>query len=214
MYGKDCNTVGSNASGDGDYYQNEGYYFFMSTSNTYSWNNGGWTYHSAGGWKSCQFRTSVLGSDTIPTSAKAKTFPSVFPSEWKQVMTSVSKYGDNAGKTGIQLLNEYNSRNYTTNSVTATTEYISLLGMYEYFNSSDTGNGNPNEETKSKQYQYYLLGNSTIHYKHSSTTTAVKVYTRSIIWDEAYWAGIGTNGKMFSPESSDSRGISPVFFIG
>ena len=128
--------------------------FCMNTSNS-----------NSGGWKESHMRNALLGSSSAPDSPPAHSLMAALPTDLRAVMQPVSKYTNNTG----------NSE--SSSAVTATVDWLWLLAEFEAYGFSLFSN--QHERNSQKQYGYFAFGNSTIAYKHSFTSTAVKWWLRS-----------------------------------
>ena len=109
---------------------------------------------NSGGWNNSYMRNSICPA-----------FKNALPADLKSVLKTVTKYTDNTGNSTA------------ASAVTATTDEVFLLAEYEVLGTISQGNSN--ESSKQKQYDYYSAGNSKIKYNHSATSTAVFWWLRS-----------------------------------
>ena len=167
---------------------------------------------NTGGWKSCYGRSTVLGSDSAPTSPRASTLLAALPSDLRAVMKSVTKYTDNKGD-----VDTYG----TASCVTATTDYLPLLCEYELYGvrSDDTANAmqlklgaNPYEANYTKQYDYYAAGNSRLKRKHTVTTRVTYWWLRSP-QGKIYFTVVNTDGTSTLSSNSNRQGLAPAFAV-
>ena len=125
-------------------------------------------------------------------------------------MADVTKYTDNTGNKSTSEAN-----------VTATTDKLFLLSLYEVFgsvngNGRDTQRCNPYEANYQQQYDYYKNGASKIRYKHNATSTACIWWLRSQQINTSkgtnygYVAAAGTSG---GANANYSYGVVPCFAI-
>ena len=126
------------------------YYSYMNTSST-----------NVGGWNGCGMRNTTM----------ANFQNSILPSEWRNVLKSCTKYTDNAG--GGSKDNPAHASN-----VTATSEKVFLLSEYEVQGVQSYA-ANSAEKNYQEQYEYFKNGNSKVHYRHDSPTSANLWWLRS-----------------------------------
>lgn len=165
-------------------------YFSMNSSNT-----------NAGGWNSCQMRTTILGSNSAPTSPTSNTFLAALPSDLRAVMKSCIKYSDNTG-----------GGSDTAGYVTSTTDYLFLLSEFEYHGARTYANSA--EQSYQARYAYYQAGNSKIKYKHNSAGTAAYVWCRSV--NSSYsttFCLVSTDGSANYQSAYRSWGVAPAFCV-
>lgn len=142
---------------------------------------------NSGGWKESHMRNALLGSSSAPDSPPAHSLMAALPSDLRAVMQPVSKYTNNTGNSS------------SSSAVTATTDYLWLLAEFETYGFSLFSLRD--ERNSQKQYDYFASGNSTIAYKHSSTSAVVVWWLRSPYDDnDQYFCQGGTD-----TESSDIR---------
>ncbi len=163
-------------------------YFSMNSSDT-----------NSGGWNSSQMRTTLLGSNSTPTSPTASTLLAALPSDLRAVMKSCTKYSDNTG-----------GGSDTAGYVTSTTDYLFLLSEWEYHGARTYANSA--EQNYQAQYAYYQAGNSKIKYKHNATGTAANVWCRSVGSSNSYgFCLVYTDGSAYGSGASYSYGVAPGF---
>lgn len=107
-----------------------------------------------GGWKDANLRKLLGSTATTPQEAANNTFLYLLEDALKEQLSPMSVYTDNVGR--------FNS---IFDSVTETTEYITLLSPYECGFSFDESVANTAEETYQETYSYYNLGG--FHRRHS-----------------------------------------------
>ena len=160
--------------------------------------------YNYGGWKGSDLRYDILGAtSTAPsqynvnkntsnvgydataatlTSPKANTLLAALPSDLRNVLRLRTHYVDNKG----------NKSNVDVN-VTSVTDAVSLLAEYEVFGSR--GYANQYEQNHQTRMKYYANGNSTIKYKHSDTSAAVRWWECSPNYDtSSNFCAVLTNG--------------------
>ena len=163
-------------------------YFSMNASHT-----------NSGGWKSSQMRTNICGTSL---SSYSGTIIAVIPAELRDALKSVTKYTENTAGGG----------GFSSDSVTATTDYFFLLSEYEVFGS--ISNANNNEASKQAQYAYYSAGNSKIKYKHNETSTAARWWLRSPpAGDPDGFVYVHTDGTPSIGFANYSFGFAPGFCV-
>jgi hypothetical protein len=157
---------------------------------------------NTGGWASSYMRTTILGSDSDPTTPKANTLLAALPSELRAVMKPVTKYSDNKG-----------DGTNTAAGVTATTDYLWLLAAYE-LGSNLGASPNKVEANYQAQYDYYASGNSRTKYKHNATSTSAYWWTRSV-WGQysSKFLVVYSDGSVWEKNSYLSQGMSPAFAV-
>ena len=163
-------------------------YFSMNSSNT-----------NSGGWKSSQMRTNICGTSL---SSYSGTIIAVIPAELRDVLKSVTKYTENTADGG----------GFSSDSVTATTDYFFLLSEFEVFGSISQANSN--EASKQAQYAYYSAGNSKIKYKHNETSTAAGWRLRSSPAGDLFgFLYVYTDGTVSCSWANYSSGFAPGFCV-
>ena len=163
-------------------------YFSMNASNT-----------NSGGWKSSQMRTNICGTSL---SSYSGTIIAVIPAELRDALKSVTKYTENTAGGG----------GFSSDSVTATTDYFFLLSEYEVFGSISRANSN--EASKQAQYAYYSAGNSKIKYKHNETSTAANWWLRSPPAGDPFgFVYVHTEGTLSIGFANYSFGFAPGFCV-
>ena len=165
---------------------------------------------NSGGWKGCDMRYDILGStDTDngePTTACATdpvsgTLMAAFPVALRAVMRPATKYTDNTG-----------GGNNNASYVTATQDYMPLLAEFEV--QGERASANSAEQNYQMQYAYYANGNSKVKYKQSSTGSSARWRCRSPrASNGSDFCTVGTDGSATGNGASNSRGVSPAFFI-
>lgn len=104
------------------------------------------------------------------------------------------------------------SNNNSSSNVTATQETIYLLAEFEIFGSR--GFANQYEQNHQTQYQYYKNGNSKVKYNHTSSSSAVYWWERSVYCDNSgtsTFCFVDNNGSADRDYASDSYGFAPAF---
>ncbi len=161
--------------------------FTMNTSNT-----------NSGGWAGSHMRTTVLGSDTTPTSPRANTLLAALPADLRAVMKPITKYSDNTG-----------GGSNTASYVTSTTDYLPLLSEFEVQGARSYANSA--EQNYQQQYAYYQAGNSKVHYKHDATGTAAYAWCRSVYATNTnYFCLVYTNGGAINGSAYISWAVAPA----
>ena len=125
----------------------------MNTSNT-----------NDGGWAQSYMRNNICG--TSLTDYPATSFLAVLPDELRAVLKPITKYTNNSGNSTSQ------------SAVTATTDYIFLLGYYEVL--GDTIQINEYEASYQQQYDYYKSEESRIKYRYNDLTYSTEYWLRSL----------------------------------
>mgnify|MGYP002615697646 CR=1 FL=1 len=162
--------------------------FTMNTSNT-----------NSGGWAGSHMRTTVLGSDTTPTSPRANTLLAALPADLRAVMKPITKYSDNTG-----------GGSNTASYVTSTTDYLPLLSEFEVQGARSYANSA--EQNYQQQYAYYQAGNSKVHYKHDATGTAADAWCRSVrATNTNIFCRVNTGGSAGTDYADDSWAVAPGF---
>ena len=162
--------------------------FTMNTSNT-----------NSGGWAGSHMRTTVLGSDTTPTSPRANTLLAALPADLRAVMKPITKYSDNTG-----------GGSNTASYVTSTTDYLPLLSEFEVQGARSYANSA--EQNYQQQYAYYQAGNSKVHYKHDATGTAAYAWCRSVYAAATNsFCRVYTNGSASGTGAYYSWAVAPGF---
>ena len=180
-------------------YGSDGSYFGMNTTST-----------NSGGWESSYMRYTVLGSTdtqngdataTTATSPKENTLMSCFPSDLRAVMRPMYIYSDNTGGTS-------NTASY----VTGTLDYLPLLAEFEIFGTRTKANSA--EQNYQIQYQYYKDGNSKVKHRHSSTSSTVPWWERSIATTYASsFCMVTSGGTSGSQAANYSYSLAPMFKV-
>ena len=157
-------------------------------------------------WDECQIRTSILGSDSTPTSPTANTLLAALPADLKAVMRPVSKYSHN------NLSGNWNKQS----DVTATTDYLPLLAEFEIFGVRK--NANSYEQNKQAQYDYYKAGNSPGRAKHNVTGEQCGYWTRSLCNSytsgaSEYMCNCTSAGVTGYSSPVFSQGVAPLFVV-
>ena len=154
---------------------------------------------NSGGWNGSYMRKTVLGNSGTPSSPPANTLLAALPADLRAVMKSVTKYSDNTG-----------GGSDNAGYVTATTDWLFLLAEFEYHGKRTYANSA--EQNYQKQYDYYKAGNSKVHYRHDSTGTAVRAWTRSAYSGHSNcFCRVGTDGTPGTNDADDSWALAPGF---
>lgn len=165
-------------------------YFNMNTSNS-----------NSGGWASSHMRKTILGSNGTPTSPAANTLLAALPADLRAVMKSVTKYTNNKGGNGD-----------TASKVTSSTECLFLPAEFEMFGVRTYANSA--EQSYQKQYAYYGAGNSSVHYQHIATGTAIRAHLRSPAYSsDANFCRTETSGSVVNSGAYYIWGIAPCFVV-
>ena len=160
------------------------------------------SYTNRGGWNNSHMRKTVLGSNsTSATSPAANTLLAALPADLRAVMKPTTKYSDNTG-----------GGSDTASYVTSTTDLLPLLSEFEYRGARKYANSA--EKNYQLQYDYYKAGNSSVHYKHNDTGTAVSAWCRSV--DSGYgfrFCLISDGGGSYLGIVYYSWALAPCFFV-
>ena len=161
--------------------------FYMNTSNT-----------NSGGWKNSYMRNSILGTSVSSYSGK---FIGALPADLRAVLKPVQKYTNNTGNSSSQ------------SAVTATTDYMFLLGEPEVFGSAPYANSY--EANYQEQYAYYTSGNSKVKYRHDSTGSTAAWWERSPFASNSYlFCRVNSGGNAGNNNAYNSYGVAPAFAVG
>ncbi len=195
------------------------------TSGTKYFNMNHWGYNNHGGWAACDMRYDILGStDTPPknygknrasgdvgydasstcaTNPVANTLMSCLPADLRAVMKPMTKYTDNVG----------GGKGHIEASVTASVDYLPLLGEMEIFGSG-SGYNNNYEDAKQAQYAYYAAGNNKVKRRDTASGSAARWWERSPLYDYSYYfCGVGYGGGAHGNYAYYSYGVAPAFKI-
>lgn len=143
-----------------------------------------------GGWSSCQMHSNIMPAMIL-----------ALPAAWRAVLKTVTKYTDNTG-----------GGSDTASYVTATTETMCLEAQFEIFGARSYVNSA--EQNYQAQYDYYIAGNAKVHYCHSATTTAARLWLRSPIPDSSKdFCYVYDNGAAAINNASKSYAVSPLLFV-
>ena len=146
----------------------------------------------------CYMRNNILGTSVSSYSGK---FIGALPADLRAVLKPVQKYTNNTGNSNSQ------------SAVTATTDYMFLLGEPEVFGSIT--HANDYEANYQEQYAYYASGNSTIKYQHDGTGSAAYWWERSPYASGFNdFCGVLSNGIAYGYYAGLSRGVAPAFAVG
>lgn len=159
------------------------------------------------GWASSYMRNVLLGNDGTPSAPLTGSLMAALPADLRNVIKAATKYSDNKG-----------SNSQDASNVTATTDYLWLLGACEVFGESGAlsggGYANDAELTYQMQYAYFAAGNSAKKYKHNDQASLATWWLRSVRSDgSATWAVGGTSGKIGSSYANQSYGLAPCFCV-
>lgn len=161
--------------------------FYMNTSGT-----------NSGGWKNSYMRNNILGTSVSSYSGK---FIGALPADLRAVLKPVQKYTNNTGNSSSQ------------SAVTATTDYMFLLGEPEVFGS--TTYANSHEANYQEQYTYYASGNSKVKYRHDSAGSDVDWWERSPrASSSSYFCYVNNSGSANGNRATYSYGVAPAFAVG
>ncbi len=173
--------------------------FTMNTSNT-----------NSGGWQGCKMRYTNLGStdtqngdatSTTATNPVPNTLMATLPSSLRAVMKPMTIYTDNTG-----------GGNNEASHVTATVDYLPLLGEFEVFGACT--NTNTAEKKHQSRYEYFKVGNTELKYRHSILTSASYWWYRSPqnnATNSFVMANI-SGGTLMNPATAVNE-ICPIFRI-
>lgn len=198
-----------------------------STDGTKYFNMNHWGNSNRGGWAGCDMRYDILGStdvapsgygsskssstvgydatETCATNPVANTLMAALPSDLRAVMKPMTKYSDNKG----------GGSGHVADNVTATIDYLPLLGEMEIFGTG-SGYNNNCEDTYQKQYDYYAAGNSKVKYKYDSNGVGSAVYwwERSAHYTNYYnFCFVYTNGNANCYGAINAYGLAPAFKV-
>lgn len=197
------------------------------TDGTKTFNMQHWGKNNYGGWKGCDLRYDILGSTNVAPSGYgadavsgrvgydpenydiinapvANTLLAAFPQELRSVMKPNTKYTDNvAGGSG-----------HVEANVTASTDYLWLLGSFEIFETAYAPNSY--EASKQARYQYYIDSGSRVRikYRHSQISVSAHWWGRSPYSDAStYFSYVSVDGYDSGADSRYSEGLSPAFLV-
>ena len=165
------------------------------------------TITNEGGWKSSYMRNTVLGNNSTPISPTTNSLLAALPLELRSAMKSVAKYTNNVGNilAGTENLN----------NITASTDYLFLLSLFEY--TGTTPLGDKNEQYKQSQYDYYKAGNT---YKKKAIKQdgkfldALATHVSRTPHSQGYFITMGNSMIGPNPTLADqSYCISPAFCV-
>lgn len=161
--------------------------FYMNTNTT-----------NSGGWKNSYMRNNILGTSVSSYSGR---FIGALPADLRAVLKPVQKYTNNKGESSSQ------------SAVTATTDYMFLLGEPEVFGSATFANSY--EANYQEQYTYYASGNSKVKYRHDSTSSIAYWWERSPNEnDHIFFCRVDSNGTVSGGIAHGSCGVAPAFAVG
>ena len=162
--------------------------FRMNTSNT-----------NSGGWEDSYMRKNILGQRIV--GIVSNNLITALPNDLIDVLKTVTKYTDNTG-----------NRSTSSSAVTATTDYIFLLSEYEVF--GECNYTNSNEASRQQQYAYYSAGNSTIKYRHTSTSSTAIWWLRSpFVANSRGFVDAQTSVSLGYGTANFSYGVAPCFCV-
>lgn len=199
-------------------------YIDTSTDGTKYFNMNHWGGYNYGGWSASDLRYDILGSTNIAPlnygSARsasdvgydatttcavnpvANTLMAALPAELRAVMKPMTVYTDNIGSGSGSV----------EDNISATIDYLPLLGEYEIFGT--VGYANEYEKNKQAQYEYFAAGNSKVKYYPSSTSSALSWWGRSPYYDNHYrFCRVNYSGSTYNSGAWDSYGLAPVFKV-
>lgn len=154
--------------------------------------------NNSGGWENSYMRNNILGTSVSSHSGK---FIGALPADLRAVLKPVQKYTNNTGRSSSQ------------SAVTATTDYMFLLGEPEVFGS--TTYANDYEANYQEQYTYYASGNSKIKYRYDSTGSMMTWWERSpSASSHYYFCRVLLGGDEGDYNAGASDGVSPGFVVG
>ena len=142
-------------------------------------------------------------------------FLSVLPTEWKNVISTCTKYTDNHGyywsssHDGIGYAGNYKQYVGLEEHVTATSDKMFTLAPFECWGS--TGGANTHEPTKQSRYSYFAQG--------GSPPKNMEWWTRSIAVGERFYAQCAVSGNTTGSSMNnklvyaDKMGVVPCFMI-
>ena len=149
---------------------------------------------NSGGWQASYMRNTVLGAGTDPKTPQSGSFMAVLPPDLRNVMRSAQKY------------------TYNSNGVTATTDYLTILGEFEV--QGQITYANSQEQSYQVQYAYYQAGNSKVRYNHTSLGAAVWWFLRSLYYMSSYgFCAVAADGSAYFCNAHYSGGLAPGFFV-
>ena len=164
--------------------------FRMNTSNT-----------NSGGWNNSYMRKTLLGNSGTPASPPANSLLAALPADLRAVISGTTKYTDNTG-----------GGSNTASYVTATTDYLFLLGEFEVFGTRNYANSA--EQNYQQQYAYFKAGNSRVANNHAAVTTAVWWWLRSPYYTNSNgFCNVYTDGNSYNSSASYSAGVRAGFSI-
>lgn len=148
---------------------------------------------NSGGWNSSRMRGTIIPA-----------FINALPSALQNALKTVTKYSDNTGA----------SSNVPAN-VTATSDKVFLLAEYELFGARTYANEYEHADGKQDQYSYYRVGNAKIMYNDQSTSSTVKCWTRSAVYNSStQFAELNTSNAITYANGNYSQGFAPAFVVG
>lgn len=184
-----------------------------------------WGNSNRGGWAACDMRYDILGSTdvapsgygsskssssvgydataTCATNPVANTLMSCLPTDLRAVMKPMTKYTDNVG----------GGSGHVEANVTASVDYLPLLGEMEIFGAG-SGYNNNCEDAKQAQYAYFANGNSKVKYQHSATGSTAYWWERSPYYNYSFsFCYVYSSGSAHYSNANYSYGVAPAFKI-
>nr|DAT88334.1 MAG TPA: hypothetical protein [Caudoviricetes sp.] len=146
---------------------------------------------NTGGWKDSLMRTV-----TMPL------IKSALPSDFSSIIKSIYKYTDNVG----------GGNGSVESNISTTQDDVFLLGEYEIFGTNT--HANTYEASKQMQYNYYVIGNSKIKYKHSNTANVASWWERSPkSTASSTFCRVDLQGHASADGAFNSFGVAPAFVV-
>lgn len=171
------------------------------------------TTSNTGGWKDTDVRYSILGSTNVKGSDPdnydivnnpvSNSLIAILPSDLREQLVPTIRYTDNIG---------YKSGEQSMSDISATIDYLPLLGQFEIYTS--VNNGNKYEQEKQTHYSYYTANDKT-KYKHSDVETWAAYFLRSpSMTSQDTFCGVGEKGEPSTLQYNRSAGLAPIFVLG
>lgn len=199
------------SSGNGSQYT-EGLLYF---------NANHWGSVNYGGWKASDIRYDILGSTdvapsgygsaktsgvvgydattTCATNPVANTLMSCLPEDLRAVMKPITKWTNNVGDAGD-----------TEDKVTSSVDYLPLLAQFEVTGSTEYANSY--EKNYQKQYEYFVVGNSAMKFRH--TDFSVEQYlVRSPGKSVNGYCVVYDYGQAYGDTVAKVSGLAPIFMV-
>lgn len=149
---------------------------------------------NSGGWNNCNMRKYTLGSDNA-SSPRANTLMAALPADLRAVLRPMTIWTNN-------------SRG-TTNTASATTDYLPLLSEFEVFGT--TTYSCSAEAQHQQQYAYYVSGNSKVKYRHDNTGSVASWWERSPSSGGAgIFCRVSAGGGAYDDSAYGSFGVAPA----